>query len=192
MVRKSNNNAVVSSTRHSSLSGLQPIDDAPFRRPASALFIWSTILAIWLISLLPWRLWQPAPELLLLVLAYWCLHEPQRVGMLTAFCFGLLLDVHDGGMLGEQALTFTLVAYGAVVLRRRLQRFEAITQAVHMAPVFIVAAAVSTVAHAWLAGEWAGWQWLWSAIFTVALWPVADILLHMPQRRLDEADSSSV
>ncbi|MBP6019761.1 MAG: rod shape-determining protein MreD [Burkholderiaceae bacterium] len=192
MVHKTNNSALVSAARHSPLKGLQPIDDAPFRRPASGLFLWFTIIAVWLISLLPWRLWQPAPELLLLVLAFWCLNEPQRVGMLTAFCFGLLLDVHDGALLGEHALVFTLVAYGAVTLRRRLQRFDAVIQAIHMAPVFVIAAAVSTLTHAWLAGEWAGWQWLWSALFTAALWPVADILLHMPQRRLDEADSSSV
>lgn len=192
MVRKKDNSSLVTAARNSSLTSLLPIDDAPFRQPANMLLIWGSIIIVWLISLLPWRLWQPAPELLLLVLAYWCVHEPQRVGMLTAFCFGLLMDVHDSGLLGEHALVFTLVAYGAVILRRRLLRFEALVQAIHMAPVFILAAALSSLSHAWLAGEWAGWQWLWSALFTVALWPVVDILLHMPQRRLDDADSNSV
>lgn len=192
MVRKTDNKALVKAARRSPLAALQPIDDAPFRRPAAVWFVWGTISVVWLISLLPWRLWQPAPDLLLLIIAFWCLNEPHRVGMLTAFAAGLLMDVHDAALLGEQALIFTLVAYGAVVLRRRLQRFDATVQAIHMAPVFILAGAVGSLSHAWLVGEWAGWYWLWSAIFTAALWPVADILLHMPQRRLDEADSSSV
>jgi rod shape-determining protein MreD len=101
------------------------------------------------------------------------------------------MDVHDGGLMGEQALTFTLVAYGAVVLRRRLLRFNAVIQALHLLPVFVLAEAATRVMHAWLAGEWADWDWLWSALFTVALWPLAEILLHLPQRRLDENDAGS-
>ncbi|HWL27939.1 MAG TPA: rod shape-determining protein MreD [Burkholderiaceae bacterium] len=191
MDRKPTNSGPMSSLGRSSLSALQPIDTSPFKRPSGLLFIWVSVLLVWLISLLPWRLWQPAPDLLLLVLAFWCLHEPQRITMLTAFFFGLLMDVHDGGLLGEQALTYTLVAYGAVVLRRRLLRFNAVIQALHLLPVFVLAEAATRVMHAWLAGEWADWDWLWSALFTVALWPLAEILLHLPQRRLDETDAGS-
>lgn len=191
MVRKPNNSAPIAGPRRSSLSSLQPIDSSPFKRPSSPVFIWITLLLVWLLSLLPWRLWQPAPDLLLLVIAFWCMNEPHRVNMLAAFCFGLMMDVHDGALLGEQALTYTLVAYGALMLRRRLQRFNSIIQAIHMVPVFVLAEAVARLAHAWLAGEWTGWQWLWSALFTVLLWPLADVLLHMPQRRLDETESGS-
>jgi len=192
MVQKLIDDTALASTRHSSLGSLMPIDVAPFKQPSNLAFIWCTIILVWLISLLPWRLWQPAPDLLLLVIAFWCVNEPRRIGMLTAFVFGLLMDVHDAGLLGAQALTYTLVAYGAVTLTRRLMRFDVVVQAIHMLPVFIGAQIVSHLVHAWLVSEWAGWQWLWSALFTVALWPLADVLLHMPQRRLDEATPGSV
>jgi rod shape-determining protein MreD len=175
----------------SSLVSLEPIDTSPFRRPSSAVFVWGSILLVWLFSLLPWRLWQPAPDLLLLVIAYWCLHEPRRVAMLTAFIFGLLMDVHDAGLLGEQALVYTLVAYGAISLARRLQHFNSVVQALHMLFVIVGAEAVSRLIHAWLAGEWAGWSWVWAAIFTTLLWPLADILLNLPQRRQEEIDSGA-
>lgn len=181
-----------SAPRRSPLSALQPIDTTPFRPPSSLWFIWFTLLLVWLISLWPWRLWQPAPDLLLLVIAFWCLHEPRRVNLLTAFVFGLLMDVHDAGLMGEHALTYILVAYGAIVLSRRLKRFNSLVQAIHLLPVFVLAQALSRVIHAWLVGEWAGWLWLVSAVLTAALWPLADILLHLPQRRLDEADPGSV
>jgi rod shape-determining protein MreD len=192
MVQKLIDDTALASARHSSLGSLMPIDVAPFKQPSNLAFIWCTIILVWLISLLPWRLWQPAPDLLLLVIAFWCVNEPRRIGMLTAFVFGLLMDVHDAGLLGAQALTYTLVSYGAVTLTRRLMRFDVVVQAIHMLPVFIGAQIVSHLVHAWLVSEWAGWQWLWSALFTVALWPLADVLLHMPQRRLDEATPGSV
>lgn len=189
---KSSSTAARPARRRSSLGALQPIDDAPFKRPSSWLFVWATVISMWLISLLPWRLWQPAPDVLLLVIAFWCLHEPRRINLVVAFVFGLLLDVHDAGLLGEQALAYTLVAYGAQLLSRRILRFNPVIQAIHLVPVFVLAEAVARLANVWLAGEWAGWAWLWSALLTVALWPLADVLLLMPQRRLDAADASSV
>lgn len=191
MVRKPANNVSLSGQRRSSLSSLEPVDASPFKRASSPVFIWFTLIFIWLVSLLPWRVWEPAPDLLLLVIAFWCVNEPQRVNMLAAFCIGLLMDVHDGGLLGEQALTFTLVAYGSLLIRRRLQRFNPVIQAVHMIPVFVLSEAIARLVHSWIAGEWTGWGWLWSALFTVLLWPLADLLLHMPQRRLDETESGS-
>jgi rod shape-determining protein MreD len=192
MASKQTASPPVSGARRSSLSSLQPIDTSPFKRPSSRAFVWGTLILVWLISLLPWRLWQPAPDLLLLVLAFWCMNEPRRVTMLAAFIIGLFMDVHDAALFGGHALTYTLTAYGAIVLSRRLQRFNAVVQAVHMLPVFVVSAAITQVVCAWLAGEWVGWHWLWSSLLTVALWPLADILLHMPQRRLDDADAGSV
>lgn len=184
--------AVVPARQRSSLTSLQPIDAAPFKRPSSLVFVWATVILVWLISLLPWRMWQMAPDLMLLVIAFWCLHEPRRINMAAAFVFGLLLDVHDSGLLGEQALAYTLAAYGTQLLSRRILRFNVVIQAIHLLPVFVLAEAVARLAHVWLAGEWAGWAWLWSALLTVALWPLTDVLLLMPQRRLDDADASSV
>ena len=141
--------------------------------------------------LLPWRLLPFAPELLLLVIAFWAVNEPSRVGMSTAFVFGILMDVHDAGLLGEHALYFTLVAYGGFVLHRRLVRFNVWVQAVHMLPVFVVASFLVTLLHAWMAGSWPGWNWLGAALVTVALWPLIGWLLQLPQRAPDAVDPSA-
>ncbi|MYN12853.1 rod shape-determining protein MreD [Pusillimonas sp. TS35] len=192
MARRPDNHAPVPQRRVSSLARLEPIDTSPFKRPSSVLFVWFTLLLVWLISLLPWREWQPAPDLLLLVIAFWCVNEPRRVSMLAAFVFGLLVDVHAGTMLGGQALVYTLAAYGATALQRRLQHFNTVVQAIHMLPVFVLAQFIGRVIYAWLSGEWAGWAWLWSAVFMAVLWPLADLLLLLPQRRLDDNDAGSV
>lgn len=176
---------------NSSLSSLQPIDSSPFRVVSSGFIVWGSIFAMWMLSLLSWRLWLVAPDLLLLVLCFWTLHEPRRVNMLAGFFLGLLLDVHGGALLGEQALSYVLAIYGVGLLRRRLLLFSPLVQLIHLLPIWVVALSVSRFAHAWFAGEWAGWDWLWSAVSMAALWPIADLLLLLPHRRLDDADESA-
>lgn len=156
----------------------------------SPRFIWATILCAWLLSLLPWRAWVMAPDLLLLVIAFWCVHEPRRIGMVVAFVFGLLMDVHDVGPLGQQALTYALVAYGANVLQRRLLRFELWSQGLHMLPVLFVAKLLGVLICAWLANYWAGWSWTVGVLFTVMLWPVVGWLLLLPQHRSSDAENN--
>ena len=133
-----------------------------------------------------------SPDVLVLVIAFWCVHEPRRVGLLTAFVFGLLLDVHDAGLLGGHALSYTLTGLRAIALHRRLQRFDLWSQAMHMPPVFFLAQLVTQIILAWLAGKWPGWQWAVSVGLTVAIWPLAGWVLHMPQRRYDDVESSAV
>ncbi|MGE8548753.1 rod shape-determining protein MreD [Alcaligenes sp. WGS1538] len=177
--------------RHSSLSSLQPIDSSPFSRASSPWLVWGSILLMWLSSMLPWRLWSFAPDLLMLVLAFWAVHEPRRVPMSLAFLLGILVDVHDGSLLGEHALSYVLVVYGALVLRRRMLHFGMWTHVLHMLPVMLLAQLVVRVLHAWLMGEWSGWDWAGAVLLTAALWPLADSVLFLPQRRHDETDSGS-
>ncbi|HEY0296564.1 MAG TPA: rod shape-determining protein MreD [Bordetella sp.] len=154
--------------------------------------MWGTLIVVWLASMLPWRDWPAAPDIMALVLAFWSAHERRRVGLVTAFVFGILLDVHDTALLGGHALTYVLVAYGAQLLDRRLQRFDLWSQAVHMLPVFLIAPLCTHLVVAWLAGHWSGWGWTLSALITAALWPIVGWVLQLPQRRLDDVESSAV
>ena len=168
--------------RHSSLSSLQPIDSSPFSRASSPWLVWGSILLMWLSSMLPWRLWSFAPDLLMLVLAFWAVHEPRRVPMSLAFLLGILVDVHDGSLLGEHALSYVLVVYGALVLRRRMLHFGMWTHVLHMLPVMLLAQLVVRVLHAWLMGEWSGWDWAGAVLLTGAQWANGALGLNMTQR----------
>lgn len=181
------------SERGASLMSLQPVDDAPLQRPVyPAWLVWGSLVLVWMASMLPWRLWSPVPDVMLLMLAFWCLHEPARVGLTTAFVFGLLLDVHDAGLLGLHALCYVLATYGVMLLYRRLQQFSAFIQTLHVWLVFIVASLVTHLLDAWLRGTWMGWSWLWSAIITGALWPLVDVLVSIYQRRHGDDDVGAV
>lgn len=159
--------------------------------PANGWFVWLTVVGFWLLSLLPWRAWPSSPDLLLLALAFWAVHEPRRVGMLAAFVFGLLMDVHDTMLLGQHALSYVLVVYGAQALHRRLQRFDLLRQALHMLPIFVGATLLSLLVSAWLMGSWPGWVWLQGTVLTAVFWPVLGWVLLLPQRRIDDTDGTA-
>ncbi|MFW8566234.1 rod shape-determining protein MreD [Orrella sp. 11846] len=151
--------------------------------------VWGSITVVFMLTLLPWRLMEAAPDLLMLTLAFWAVHESKRVGMLTAFVLGLLVDVHDSGPLGQYALTYVLACYGGIMLHRRLLRFDLWRQAMHMVLVFLVARAVTVVIAAWVSGAWPGWWWVIGVLIASALWVPVGWLFLLPGQRLDDVNA---
>jgi rod shape-determining protein MreD len=68
------------------------------------------------------------PDWVLLVLIYWSLAVPERVGIFHAWTFGLLTDVLTGRLFGQYALAYSLVIYICLKLHRRLRQFPVIQQ----------------------------------------------------------------
>ena len=103
--------------------------------PANPLFIWSTLLFALLLNMLQnMGMWGRAawvPDLLALVLVFWSVHQPLRVGIGTAFVFGIFMDVHQSGLLGQHALAYTVLSFfcdhhppAAVVVQRAVAGFS--------------------------------------------------------------------
>ncbi len=64
-----------------------------------------------------------------LVLIFWSLTLPRRVGVFWAFGMGLVLDVLSGALLGQHALSLSVVAFLAIELHRRILPFPPWQQA---------------------------------------------------------------
>jgi rod shape-determining protein MreD len=169
----------------------RPVGPNPIDHATSLFFVWVTLIGVWLLSLLPWRTLPMSPDLLLLVIVFWSLHDARRIGLVTAFLFGLVMDVHDVSPLGLQALTYTLTVFGAQSLQRRLLRFELVSQALHLLPLLIVIKALGTLLGAFLVSAWPGWSWSISALLTAALWPLIAWILLLPQHRLQDPETTA-
>ena len=76
------------------------------------------------------------PDFLALVLVFWSVHQPPRVGIGAAFVFGLLMDVHQSALLGQHALAYTALSYFAITIHRRLLWFTVPSQALQVLPLF--------------------------------------------------------
>lgn len=181
----------IDTSRSAGLVRTQGMGSDQLNHRSDGWVVWGSIALVFLLSLLPWRLLLMAPDLLMVVLAFWTVHEARRVGMVTGFVLGLLLDVHDAGPLGQYALTYVLACYGAVILHRRLMRFNLWSQALHMMPVLLVSRFVTVALSAWLSGVWPGWSWLGGMLIACALWVPIGWVLLLPGNRLDSMSAST-
>jgi rod shape-determining protein MreD len=158
--------------------------------PVNPLFITLTLLLALAINLLPLGRQPAQPDLVALVLVFWNVHQPRRVGVGVAFAFGLLIDVHEGALLGQHALAYTLLSYGAISVHRRLLWFGLAEQAVQILPLFLAAQGVSLIVRMLAGGMFPGWQLLLAPLFEALLWPVVTALLLAPQRRPPDPDQN--
>ena len=158
--------------------------------PVNPFFIALTLLVALLLEMLPGGRHPAAPDLLALVLVFWSVHQPRRVGVGFAFAFGLVMDVHQGAVLGQHALAYTLLGYLAISVHRRVLWFSLPAQALHVLPVFFAAHAVAMVARLAAGGMFPGWAVLLAPVFEALLWPLVVLLLLAPQRRAPDPDKN--
>lgn len=160
----------------------------PLLLPANPLFIVFTLLLALAINLLPLGRHPAVPDVLALVLVFWAVHQPRRVGIFAAFGFGLAMDVHQGALLGQHALAYTLLSYFAITIHRRLLWFTAPAQALHVLPLMAASHIVTLLLRLATGGDFPGWELLLSPLFEALLWPVVSVLLLAPQRRAPDPD----
>ena len=158
--------------------------------PANPLFIWSSLVAALLLNMLPLGRVVWMPDLLALVLVFWTVHQPVRVGIGAAFLFGLAMDVHQAALLGQHAFSYTTLSFFATLIQRRLLWFKVPLQALQVLPLFVAAHGVELVLRLLGGGIFPGWIMLAAPLAEALLWPVASVLLLVPQRRTPDRDEN--
>ena len=158
--------------------------------PVNPFFIGFTLLVALAVNLLPAGRHPAQPDLLTVVLVFWNVHQPRRVGVGAAFLFGLLMDVHQGSLLGQHALSYTLLSYVAISVHRRLTWFGLAEQALQILPLFAAAHLVSLLVRMIAGDMFPGWSLLLAPLFESLLWPLATLLLLAPQRRAPDPDEN--
>ena len=86
-------------------------------------------------------------------------HGAGGVGLVAAFIFGFLMDVHDTTVLGSHAITYVLTMYLVFKIRKTMLNFEVIGQMVYMLPIFLFIPLPEHMLNAWMASTWSGWGW---------------------------------
>lgn len=162
--------------------------------PANPLFIWISLVAALLLNMLQnMGLWGRAawsPDVLAVVLVFWTVHQPLRISIGAAFVFGLLMDVHQGGLLGQHAMAYTALSFLAITLHRRLLWFSVPSQAAQVLPLFAVAHGLELILRLIGGGTFPGWWMVLAPLLEAALWPVVSIVLLAPQRRAPDPDAN--
>lgn len=161
--------------------------------PANPLFIAGSLLAALAFGMLQnMGLWGRAawiPDFLALALVFWSIHQPQRVGIGVAFVLGLFMDVHQGAMLGQHALSYTVLSFLAIAIHRRLLWFTVPSQAFQVLPLFAAAHAIELTVRLLSGGAFPGFWIFLAPVLESLLWPVVSVVLLMPQRKAPNPDA---
>jgi len=158
--------------------------------PARLWFIWLSLILALVLNMLPIGRIPVLPDWVALVLTFWCVHQPLRVGMGAAFLLGLLMDVVDGSVMGQHALAYVPLAFAAGGLSRRILWFPLGQQALHVLPMLISAQLIMVAARVFGGGEFPGLLYFVGSFLAVALWHPMTYLLLLPQYRPVERDEN--
>jgi len=154
----------------------------PLLLPANPRFIAMTLV----LGLLGWR-WLP--DVLAIVLVFWIVYQPRRVGLVVAFILGLAMDVHESSLLGQNALSYVVLSAMALAMQRRLLWFPLREQALQIIPLFVVASLLEWVTRLVVNDMLPHWSQLIAPLIQAALWPLVGALLLVPQRRALHPDN---
>ncbi|CAK0745823.1 Rod shape-determining protein MreD [Gammaproteobacteria bacterium] len=148
--------------------------------------VWSTLVVAFMLTLLPLPTWAAPyhPDWVLSVLIYWAMALPHRVGVGIAWLSGLLLDVLEENLLGENALSLALAVYVVSKLHQRLRLFPRWQQAM----LVLVLAFLHKLVALWVRGvtghvPTGGRYWL-PVLTTPIMWPWIFFILRDLRRRL--------
>jgi rod shape-determining protein MreD len=112
------------------------------------------------------------------------------VGIGVAFVFGLLLDVHQGAMLGQHAMAYTVLSFLAITIHRRLLWFTVPSQAFQVLPLFAASHAIELAVRMMSGSAFPGLWILLTPVIESLLWPVFSVILLLPQRRTPNPDAN--
>jgi rod shape-determining protein MreD len=170
---------------------LTPVARDVMKLPAGPGLILASFVAAYLFNSLPWSDWALAarPDLVLVVLVFWAIHQPGSVGQGLAFAAGLAMDVGDSMLLGQHALAYVIATYGAQELRVRVLSFPILEQSMHVLSLFIGAAAVIALLNLLLGARFPGLALALSPLLAALAWGPVTWLLYLPQLRRPRGES---
>lgn len=145
-----------------------------------------------MLNLLPWQgeLLLLRPDFVLLMLLYWTIRQPLRVGMGAAWGLGLVMDVADGALLGQFALAYTVSTYGALILHRRIQSFSLWPQALHVLLLLLLAQVLALLVHLLAGQAFIGFRYFLASLVGALFWPLASILIELLQKQKITPDAA--
>jgi len=150
----------------------------------ASTIIMSFALALFL-NFLPWRDLRVVPDFVALVLVFWCIRQPRLVGLGVAWALGLITDAGNGVLLGQHALSYSVLAFLGIWLSRRILWFGPGLQALHIGAMLLAAQAVALLVRIVAGDTFPGWALVVGPLAGAVLWPLVTWLLLRPQRRAE-------
>lgn len=144
---------------------------------------WVILLSLmggFLLDGLPLPLWleRLSPDWLALVLIYWSMALPRRVGIGTGWVAGLFVDTVRGSLLGQHALVYAVLCFLAVKSHRQVRVFPLWQQAITVT-LFLLSGRLLLFWIDAMTGYPPRGAWFLAPLAsTLVLWPLVFVLLR--------------
>ena len=123
------------------------------------------------------------PEWVALVLLYWIMALPQRLGVNVAWILGLCLDVLKGALIGQHALALAVLAYLMLNLSLRIRVYPFWQQSVVVGLILFIYYALLLWIYDMTGTINYSWHYWWPVLLGALLWPWIFIILRDLRRR---------
>lgn len=149
------------------------------------LIIVLSFLAALMLTAMPLPEWASnwRPAWVAMVLFYWCMALPNRIGIGVAWTMGLLLDVMQGTLLGQNALGLVIIAYFVIKSHQRIRMFPLIQQAFFVSFMVLIYLLLSLWVRGIMGIPPESWTYWMPALTSMILWPWLFIILRDIRRR---------
>ena len=129
-------------------------------------------------TIIDWR-----PCWLAMLLIYWCMALPERVGISSAWLLGLFFDAQQSFILGQHALGFIFLAYIIIRNHKRLRVYPLLQQALVVCLYLLIYQAIMLLVML-LSGTITYTSFYWLPAFTsMLIWPWLFIFMRDFRRK---------
>ncbi len=143
-------------------------------------------IAAFMLAIMPMPDWltEFRPDWVTLVLIYWAMATPASVGVIAAWCSGLLLDVSYGTLIGQNALGMVLVIYIIHIQHQRLRVASLLQQAIVIFFLLLIKQLLMLWVDGMLGRAPDSWLYFMPVITSTLLWPWTYLILRDLRRKL--------
>lgn len=144
-----------------------------------------SIVVAFMLAIMPLPGWAVPfrPDWVTLVMIYWAMAMPARVGVVMAWLAGLMLDVSYGTLLGQQAIGMVFVIYVIHMQHQRLRVASLVQQAIVIFVLLLVKQLIMLWVDGMLGREPDKWVYLLPTLTSTLLWPWLYLILRDLRRK---------
>lgn len=144
-----------------------------------------TIIGAFMLAIMPLPEWAAEfrPDWVTLVLIYWAMAMPTKIGVTVAWLAGLMLDVSYGTLMGQHAIGLVLVIYFIHINHQRLRVASLLQQAIVIFFLLLIKQLLILWVDGMLGHAPDSWLYFMPTLTSTLLWPWTYLILRDLRRK---------
>ena len=153
--------------------------------PVKRGYLFSSFFIAFMLNMLPLTGWvlMLRPDFVAIVLLYWGIDHPRKMGFMPAFLLGLAMDVADGSLFGQHALAYCVLMAIAMGMHRRMTLLGLRGQMLHILGVLLFVQLIVLVVRQAAGDPFPGWWYFLPSISGCFVWPLLRRMITIPMRQ---------